>query len=53
MKPTPRTWLLVLLALVLSGIIAWLETRDRVSAGATAPEDPGEYTVDVELAPGD
>ena len=59
MKATPRTWLLVLLAVVLSGIIAWLETRDRVSAAppsASAPsarDRPSDYTVEVELAPAD
>lgn len=46
-KPTFRTWILVLLALVASGVIAWLETRDR--EGPQRRGEDREYTVDVEL----
>lgn len=53
MQPTPRTWLLILLALILSGMIAWHEAGDRrASTERTPPPATGgdAYTVDVELS---
>jgi hypothetical protein len=55
-RATPRTWLLVLLAVVVSGVIAWLEAGDRhadeANARPAAPTETapdGSYTLDVEL----
>lgn len=61
-KSSPRTWLLLLLAVVLSGIIAWIEAGDRAAANPAARDGAAgastdeahaagdAYTVDVELA---
>lgn len=58
-KTTPRTWMLVLLALLISGVIAWREVNHRRGRGpleprsaepsAHRPSPGGSYTFEIEL----
>lgn len=51
-KPSWRTRVLFLIALVLSGVIAWNEVREREARAARRPQQPPApaNVIEVELA---
>lgn len=50
-RPTARTWILIIFAVVLAGFMAWLEVRPPAAAESAAA--PADVTPALDGSPGD